>query len=86
LRTKRTVWLSALLLVGLLLPQEVSGRTRTILGSLTKTAIGGTSPTMELAGVAVAHNPGFEKTVTQQLPPITIPVFVDDGKDDMTGQ
>ena len=73
--------LAAFLVLGLLLPQAASARAQTILGSLTIT---GVSPT-DLVGIAVIHNPGFEKTITQQIPPLTVPVFVDVDKDDSSG-
>lgn len=61
MRAKRTVWLSVPLLLGLLLPQEVSDRTRSIMGSLTITGDGrAIADDGELAGVAVAYNAGFK--------------------------
>ncbi len=82
MRRHRRVLLAVLVLLVLLLPSGVSARTQTVLGSLTITGAAST----DLVGVAVVHNPGFEKAITQQIPPFTTPVFVDVDKDDMTGQ
>jgi len=81
MRTRRVALFTALLLLGLLLPLGASASTRTVLGSL---MITGVSPT-DLVGVAVIHNPGFEKTITQQVPPLTFPVYVDVDKNDSNG-
>jgi hypothetical protein len=70
------------LLVSLLLPQNSSAKSQTVLGSLTITGAGPT----DLVGVVVTHNPGFEKTISQQIPPYTVPIFVDADVDDTTGQ
>ena len=79
---RRAALISVVLLVSLLLPQNSSARTQTVLGSLTITGAGPT----DLVGVAVTHNPGFEKTISQQIPPFTVPVFVDADVDDTSGQ
>lgn len=79
--TKRATLLGILLVLGLLLPLGASAKTQTILGSV---MITGVSPT-DIVGVAVIHNPGFEKTITQQIPPLTFPVFVDVDKNDSGG-
>ena len=80
--TRRATLISVVLLVNLLLPQNSSAKTQKVFGSLTITGAGPT----DLVGVAVTHNPGFEKTVSQQIPPFTLPVFVDADVDDNTGQ
>ncbi len=82
MRTRCTALMGLLVLLGLLLPTRVSARTVTVLGSAT---ISG-SASSALVGVAVAHNPGFEKTVTVPIPPLTMPVFVDVDKHDITSQ
>jgi len=63
--TRGAILISVVLLVSLLLPQNSSAKTQTVLGSLTITGAGPT----DLVGVVVTHNPGFEKTISQQLPP-----------------
>ncbi len=78
---KRATLLGILLVLGLLLPLGASAKTQTILGSV---MITGVSPT-DIVGVAVIHNPGFEKTISQQIPPLTFPVFVDVDEDDVSG-
>lgn len=82
MRAKPTALLALFLLTGLLLPPGAAARTQTVLGSVTIT---GALPS-ELVGVVVDHNPGFEKTISLPVPPLTAPVFVDVDKDDMTGQ
>ncbi len=85
MRTRRTALLAILLLLGLLLPWGASAKTKTetILGSLTIT--GATAD--QLVGVVVDHNPGFEKTITLHIPPFTVPIFLDEDKEeDMGGQ
>lgn len=83
---------SVLLVVGPLLPSAAPARPVTVLGSVTivKVTVPGNPPTTvpltvdspELTGFAVIANPGLEKTITQQLPPYTIPVFIDgEGED-----
>ncbi|MFN3476666.1 MAG: hypothetical protein ACK4Z6_03815 [Candidatus Methylomirabilales bacterium] len=85
MRTKRATLLSALLLLGLLLPVGASATPLTVIGSLTITKADGTPLTTELVGFAVIANPGFEKTITQQIPPFTVPFFVDVDKEDSSG-
>jgi len=72
----------ALLLLGLFLSAEASAKTQTVLGSL---RITGAGPS-ELVGFVVSHNPGFEKTITQHIPPFIVSVFVDVDKDNGNGQ
>lgn len=79
--TRRATLISVVLLVNLLLPQNSSAKTQTVPGSLTITGAGPT----DLVGVVVTHNPGFEKTISQQIPPFTVPIFVDGDTDDTTG-
>lgn len=57
--------------------QATSADPLTVLGSLVVTKGDGGVLTTELTGFAVIANPGLEKTITQQLPPFTLPVFVD---------
>ena len=87
MRTKCIAFLAGLFLVGLLLPSGVAAKTVTTLGSLTITQIVGTGTaetalTTELVGMALIANPGFEMIIPQQLPPFTIPVFVDVDQED----
>lgn len=77
MQTKRATLLSALLIIGLLLPVGVLATPLTVIGSLTITKPDGTPLTTELVGFAVTANPGLEKTITQQIPPFTVPFFVD---------
>lgn len=84
MRTKRAALLAIPLLLGLLLPKGASARTITALGSVSITHPDST-PATELVGVVVIHGPVFLQTITQQLPPFTAPVFVDEDRDDRTG-
>ncbi len=81
--TKRAIaaGVGALLAVGLLLPSKAPAKTQTVLGSV---MITGVSPT-DLSGVAAILNPGFEKSISQQIPPLVFPVFIDVDEDDVTG-
>jgi hypothetical protein len=69
--------------VGLALPAAAPARPVTVLGSLTITGDGNVAlANDEISGFAVIANPGLEKTIVQQLPPYTLPVFLDgDGPD-----
>ena len=79
MRTKcATLILSTFLMVCLLLPPGVSAKSMTMVGSLEIT--GGL--TTELVGFAVIANPGLEKAITVQIPPLTFPVFVDGEAED----
>jgi len=83
--TRRATLISVVLVAlaaAVLLPQKSSAGTQTVLGSLTITGAGPT----DLVGVVITHNPGFEKTISQQIPPFIVPIFVDGDTDDMTGQ
>lgn len=84
-------WLSAILvaaqptvffLLAILLPHGAFAKTQTLLGSLTITSA---SPT-DRVGVTVLHNPGTDETISQQLLPLTVPVFVDVDKEDSGGR
>lgn len=85
MRTKGAALLSALLITGLLLPVGVLATPLTVFGSLTITKADGTPLTTELVGFAAIANPGFEKTITQSIPPFTVPFFVDVDKEDSSG-
>jgi len=85
MRTKPSMWLIAFLLLALFLPTGASAATQTIVGSVTVTNGTFTDPPTDLVGVAIIHNPGFEKTSSQQLPPFTAPIFLDVDKSDTTG-
>lgn len=62
----------------LLLPQAGWAGPHTVLGSLTVTNANG-SPlnTGDVVGLALIANPGLEKAIAPQLPPYTVPVFID---------
>lgn len=62
----------------LLLPQAGWAGSKTVLGSLTVTKANG-SPlnTGDVVGLALIANPGMEKAIAPQLPPYTVPVFID---------
>lgn len=77
MRTRVVPLLTVALLLGALLPGEVLARRVTVLGSLTVTKADLSALTTEVTGIAVISNPGFEKTMAQQLPPFVIPVFAD---------
>ena len=79
--TRGATLISVVLLVSLLLPQNSSAKTQAVLGSLTITGAGPT----DLVGVEVTHKPGFEKTSSQQLPPFTAPIFLDEDANDTNG-
>lgn|SRR5574341_1137439 len=85
MRTKHSTWLAAFLLLALFLPTGASAATQTIVGSVTVTNADFTAPPTDLVGVAIIHNPGFEKTSSQQLPPFTAPIFLDVDTNDTTG-
>jgi hypothetical protein len=82
MRQKHAVVLSLLLLAGLVLPAAAPARPVTVLGSLVITvtrADGAVLPLPDnaITGFAVIANPGLEKTIVQQLPPYTLPIFID---------
>ena len=83
MRRIHVVTLTLLLGLGMALPATVSARPLTILGSLTITG-NNNAPlaNSEITGFAVIANPGLEKTMVQQLPPYTIPVFIDGEAED----
>ncbi|MBI3780352.1 MAG: hypothetical protein HY278_04735 [candidate division NC10 bacterium] len=86
MRTTRTSVVGTLLLLALLLPKQTWARTQTILGSVTILNATFSAPASDLVGIAVIHSPGFAKSTTQPLPPLTAPFFVDVDKDDTTGK
>lgn len=84
MRTKSLAFLFSLLML-IAFPVGVSASPLTIVGSLTITGDGGAALTTELVGVAMIANPGFEKNSTIQIPPFTLPVFVDGEAEDEEG-
>lgn len=83
MRKTHAVVLAIFLVAALALPAAAPARPVTILGSLTVTGNNNLPLTNnEITGFAVIANPGLEKTMVQQLPPYTLPVFIDgDGPD-----
>jgi hypothetical protein len=79
MRIRRIIRWSAWLIAGLLVASSPAvAPAAGVVGSLTVAAAAG-SPALtpsDLTGVAIIANPGFEKTVTQSLPPFTVPVVV----------
>jgi hypothetical protein len=79
MKTSRFAWMAAWLIAGLLAGLSVAAwaANNNIVGSLT---IAAASPapalTTELVGVAIIANRGFEKTVSQSIPPFTVPVVL----------
>ena len=62
----------------LLLPQVGWAGSHTVLGSLIVTkADGSPLTTGDVVGLALIANPGLEKSMAPQLPPYTVPVFID---------
>ena len=82
MRNRLLTVLSALLILGLLLPQGVMARRHTLLGSISLTKAGGAPLTNEVTGVATISNPGFEKNISEPIPPYTLPVFIDQDEND----
>lgn len=77
MRTKWVTVVWAVLVLGLVMAPAVQAHhPLSIAGSVSVTAAGGGEPT-GLVGFAVIANPGFEKTITQHLPPFTLPVFIE---------
>ena len=85
MRPTRVVLAVTLVAMLLVLPAGGWAKTKTVLGSVTITKVGAPALTTELVGFAVIANPGLEKAITQQLPPFTLPVFVDGDQDDSGG-
>jgi hypothetical protein len=83
MRKALVVALALCLVGGLALPAPAPARPVTVLGSLTITGDGNVAlANNAITGFAVIANPGLEKTIVQQLPPYTLPVFLDgDGPD-----
>jgi hypothetical protein len=81
MRNRLTWVLAAVLLGTLLVPGETAAKRILLLGSVRVDKVTPGGPVApedgELTGLAVIMNPGLEKTMAQQLPPYTIPVFVD---------
>jgi hypothetical protein len=83
MRTKWATVVCGVLLLGLMWAPDVTGHSVTIMGSVNVALSGGgTLAPDDLVGFAVTANPGLEKTITQHLPPFTLPVFVDGERDD----
>ena len=72
----------SILTMALLLPLPVFAGPHTVLGSLTLTKADDTALTNEVTGFAVLTKPGFDRNITQPIPPFTLPIFVDDDRDD----
>jgi len=85
MRTKSLAFLFSLLMLTALLPVGASASPLTVVGSLTITGAGGAALTTQLVGIAMIANPGFEKNSTIQIPPFTLPVFVDGEAEDEEG-
>ncbi len=87
MRTKWATIVVAGVMLGLLLAGPAAAHRVSIAGSVRVTGAAGAPLDPDaLVGVAVIANPGFEKTITQHLPPFTLPVFIeedwsDDGDD-----
>jgi hypothetical protein len=72
--------------VALLLPGAGWAGPHTVFGSLT---VLNASPAPDgsplnpgdIAGLAIIANPGMEKTISEELPPYTVPIFVDVDED-----
>ena len=80
MQTKWATIVCAGVMLGLLLAGEAAADRRSIAGSVSITGPGDTELVDgDLVGLAVIANPGFEKTITQQLlPPFTLPVFIEE--------
>ncbi len=89
MRTKWTMVVSTVVVLGLLLAGPAAAHRRSVVGSVAIT-IGGDVPTSaQLVGFALTANPGFEKLIVQPLHvPFAMPVFIeedwsdDDDEDD----
>jgi hypothetical protein len=76
------LFLGALFALVLLLPSAIAAGPVTMLGSVKIEAADASDLTGKLVGVAVIANPGLEKTISQQIPSFTLPVFVDGDRAD----
>ena len=85
MRNRLLAVLSTLLILGLILPQGAMARRHTLLGSISLTKVGGAALTNEVTGVATISNPGFEKNISEPIPPYTLPVFIDQDEADGPG-
>ena len=81
MRTKGLLMIGVLmLLAGVLVP---AASATTLLGSVSLTKVSGgvesdlTAVPPDVTGTIVISNPGLEKTITQQLPPFTVPIVID---------
>ena len=81
MRMNRLALMAALVGV-VLLPTAIAAGPVTMLGSVKIEAADASDLTGKLVGVAVIANPGLEKTISQQIPSFTLPVFVDGDKAD----
>ena len=85
MRRKHAVVLALCLVAVLALPVAAPARPVTVLGSVAITGVAAGVEfdlTNQITGFAVIANPGLEKTMVQQIPPYTLPVFIDgDGPD-----
>jgi hypothetical protein len=81
MRTKSLLMVAVLVVVTGLLAAPASAAT--LLRSVSVTKLVGavesnlTADPPELVGTVVISNPGLEKTITQQLPPFTLPIVID---------
>ncbi|MGH7263502.1 MAG: hypothetical protein ACREMB_01450 [Candidatus Rokuibacteriota bacterium] len=73
MRMARHATLGILALIGLLLACPAQAAAAAFVGSVTVEG----AAEGEVVGFAVTANPGLEKTITQQLPPLTVPVIVE---------
>ncbi len=79
MRTKWVTVVWAVLVLGLVMtPAAQAHHPLSIAGSVSISSDeGGVGEPTGLVGFAVIANPGFEKTITQHLPPFTLPVFIE---------
>jgi hypothetical protein len=78
MRARSLVAAALLVMLGGLGPSAAQARPVTVLGSVTISDDNGNPLTDgSLVGFAVISNPGLEKTMVQQIPPYTFPVFMD---------
>jgi hypothetical protein len=81
MRTQRLLMIAFLMLLAGALVSPASAAT--LLGSVSLTKASGgvesdlTTDPPDVVGTVVISNPGLEKTITQQLPPFTVPIVID---------
>jgi hypothetical protein len=80
MRMARYATFGILVLVGLLLAGPAAAKSAAFLGSLT---IEGATEE-QVSGFVITANPGLEKTITQQIPPLTVPVIVEGEVDEVS--